>query len=138
MKITSFASCQRKKHIQNSLFVLPLPQLYCTTICRNAACCRKSHHTPATLAPAHTPCFFAIDLHTVRQHLVITHFLLLLLSGTLFQIMSGVFHHSFELFFNNKKTDICEHFNVNLLNHSQNNETAFFLNSLNELSLLLI
>ena len=32
--------------------------------------------------------------HTVRQHLVIVHFLLLLLlSGTLFQMMSGVPHH---------------------------------------------
>ena len=58
-------------------------------------CCIKSHCTPATLAPAHTPCLFSIDLHTVRQHLVIVHFiLLLLLSGTLFQMMSGVPHHS--------------------------------------------
>ena len=50
----------------------------------------------ATLAPAHTPCLFSIDLHTVRQHLVIVHFHLLLLSGTLFQMMSGVpnlFHY---------------------------------------------
>ena len=55
---------------------------------------KKSHRTPATLAPAHTPCLFSIDLHTVRQHLVIIHFLLpLLLSGTLFQMMSGVPHH---------------------------------------------
>ena len=46
---------------------------------------RKPSHT-ASLAPAHTPCLFSIDLHTVRQHLVIVHFhLLLLLSGTLFQ-----------------------------------------------------
>ena len=37
-------------------------------------CCIKSHCTPATLAPAHTPCLFSIDLHTVRQHLVIVHF----------------------------------------------------------------
>ena len=49
------------------------------------ACCIESHCTPATLAPAHTPCLFSINLHTVRQHLVIVHFLLLLLlSGTLF------------------------------------------------------
>ena len=49
-------------------------------------CSIKSHSTPATLAPAHTPCLFSIDLHTVRQHLVIVYFLfLLLLSGTLFQ-----------------------------------------------------
>ena len=30
---------------------------------------QKSHRTPATLAPAHTPCLFSIDLHTARQHL---------------------------------------------------------------------
>ena len=61
-------------------------------------CCIKSHCTPATLAPAHTPCLFSIDLHIVRQHLVIVHFLLLLLlSGTLFQMMSGVPHHSHHL-----------------------------------------
>ena len=47
----------------------------------------------STIAPAHTPCLFSIDLYTVRQHLVIVHFLsLLLLSGTLFQTMSGVLH----------------------------------------------
>ena len=58
----------------------------------------KSHCTPATLAPAHTPCLFSIDLHTVGQHLVIVHFLLLLLlSGTLFQMMSGVPHHCHHL-----------------------------------------
>ena len=35
-----------------------------------------------------------VVLYTVRQHLVIVHFLLLLLlSGTLFQMMSGVPHH---------------------------------------------
>ena len=61
-------------------------------------CCIENHHTPATLAPAHTPCLFSIDLHTVRQHLVIVHFLLLLLlSGTLFQMMSGVPHHCHHL-----------------------------------------
>ena len=44
---------------------------------------RKPLHTRNT-APAHTPCLFSIDLHTVRQHLVIVHFrLLLLLSGTI-------------------------------------------------------
>ena len=57
----------------------------------------KPLHT-ATLAPAHTPCLFSIGLHTVRQHLVIVHFLLLLLlSGTLFQMMSGVLHHCHHL-----------------------------------------
>ena len=62
------------------------------------ACCIESHCTPATLAPAHTPCLFSIDLHTVRQHLVIVHFiLLLLLSGTLFQMMSDVPHHCHHL-----------------------------------------
>ena len=30
---------------------------------------QKTHQTTATLAPAHTPCFFSIDLHTERQHL---------------------------------------------------------------------
>ena len=54
---------------------------------------RKSLHTLLTIAPTHTPCLFSIDRHTVRQHLVITHFLLLLVSGTLFQMMSGVPHH---------------------------------------------
>ena len=58
----------------------------------------KSHRTPASLAPAHTPCLFSIDLHIARQHLVIIHFLLLLLlSGTLFQTMSGVPHHCHHL-----------------------------------------
>ena len=37
-------------------------------------CCIKSHCTPATLTPAHTPCLFSIDLHTVRQQLVIIFF----------------------------------------------------------------
>ena len=61
-------------------------------------CCIESHCTPATLAPAHTPCLFSIDLHTVKQHLVIVHFLLLLLlSGNLFQMMSGVPHHCHHL-----------------------------------------
>ena len=58
---------------------------------------RKPLHT-ATLAPTHTPCLFSIDLHTVRQHLMIVlFFLLLLLSGTLFQMMSGVPHHCHHL-----------------------------------------
>ena len=34
----------------------------------------KKPCTPATLAPAHTPCLFSIDLHAVWQHLVIAHF----------------------------------------------------------------
>ena len=33
LKITSLASGQSKKHLQNSLLVLPLPQQYCTIIC---------------------------------------------------------------------------------------------------------
>ena len=58
---------------------------------------RKPSHT-ATHAPAHTPCLFLIDLHTVRQHLVTVRFLLLLLqSGTLLQMMSGVPHHCHHL-----------------------------------------
>ena len=49
---------------------------------------RNSHHIPATLAPAHTPCLFSIDLHTLRRHLVTARFLLLLLlSGTLFKMI---------------------------------------------------
>ena len=58
---------------------------------------RKPSHT-RTLAPAHAPCLFSIDMHTVRQHLVMANFpLLLLLSGTLFQMMSGVPHHCHHL-----------------------------------------
>ena len=34
----------------------------------------RSHCTPVTLAPAHNPCLFSIDLHTVRQHFVIVLF----------------------------------------------------------------
>ena len=34
LKITSLTSCQSKKHLQNSLFVLPLPQQFCTIICQ--------------------------------------------------------------------------------------------------------
>ena len=61
-------------------------------------CCIESHCTPASLVPAHTSCLFSIDLHTVRQHLVIFHFLLLLLlSGTLFQMMIVVPHHCHHL-----------------------------------------
>ena len=60
---------------------------------------QKSHRTPATLAPAHTPCLLSMDLHTVKQHLVIVHFLLLLLllSGILFKMMSDVPHHCHHL-----------------------------------------
>ena len=59
---------------------------------------QKSDHTPATLATAHTACLFSIDLHTVRQHVVFAcYLLLLLLSGTLFPMMSGVPHHCHHL-----------------------------------------
>ena len=37
-------------------------------------CCIESHCTTATLAPAHTPCLFSIDLRTVRQQLMIIYF----------------------------------------------------------------
>ena len=58
---------------------------------------KKPSHTRNTRSN-HTPCLFSMDLHTEMQHLVIAHFLLhLLLSGTLFQIMSGVPHHSHHL-----------------------------------------
>ena len=54
---------------------------------------KKPSHTRNTRS-AHTPCLFSINLHTVRQHLVIARFLLLLfLSGILFKMMSGVPHH---------------------------------------------
>ena len=57
--------------------------------------CRKSHQTPTTLAPAHAPCLFSMYQHTVRQHLVIVRFpLLLLLYETLFPMMSDVLHHN--------------------------------------------
>ena len=55
---------------------------------------QKSYHTPKTLTPAHTPCLFSIDLHTVRRQLVIARFPLFLFSGILFQMMSGMAHHS--------------------------------------------
>ena len=60
--------------------------------------CRKSHRSPATPSTAHIPCLFSIDLYTVRQHLVIAHsLLLLLLSGTIFKMMSCVPHHGHHL-----------------------------------------
>ena len=56
------------------------------------------HKKPSHTRISHTPCLFSIDLHTVRQNLVIVHFLLhLLLDGTLFQMMSGVPHHCHHL-----------------------------------------
>ena len=84
--------------------ILRLPRSSCITTHTilyhhmSPTCCMENHLTPVTLAPAHTPCLFSIDLHAVRQHLVIVHFLLfLLLSGTLFQMMSGVPHHCHQL-----------------------------------------
>ena len=68
--ITSLASCQCKKHLQNILIVLPLPHHYVSL-----TCCIKGHRTPASLAPTHTSCLFSIDPHTVRQHFVIAHFI---------------------------------------------------------------
>ena len=59
---------------------------------------RKPLHTRNTRSSSYSIHLFSIDLHTVRQHLVIVHFiLLLLLSGTLFQMMSGVPHHCHHL-----------------------------------------
>ena len=56
---------------------------------------RKPSHIRNTRSSS---CLFSIDLHTVRQHLVIARFLLLLLlSGTPFQTMSGVPHHCHHL-----------------------------------------
>ena len=52
----------------------------------------KPSHTHNTPSSSYTMPL-QIDLHTVRQHLVIVHFVLLLLYGTPFQMMSGVPHH---------------------------------------------
>ena len=83
--------CRKVKQMAYAIYIRP-------TVNMSLTCCIKNHCTPATLAPAHTPCLFSIDLHTVRQHLAIVHFLLLLLlSGTLFQTMSGVPHHCHHL-----------------------------------------
>ena len=58
---------------------------------------KKPLHTRNTRS-SNTPCLFSIDLHIVRQHLVIVlFFLLLLLYGILFQMMSGVLHHCHHL-----------------------------------------
>ena len=64
----------------------------------NLLACQLYYPVVFGVVLAHTPCLFSIDLNTVRQHLVIVHFLLLLLlSGTLFQMMSDVPHHSHHL-----------------------------------------
>ena len=56
------------------------------------------HKKPSHTRSSSYTCLFSIDLHTVRQHLMIVHFvLLLLLSGTLFQMMSSVPHHCHHL-----------------------------------------
>ena len=82
-RVTALANCKSEKHMQNRLFVLPLSLHHHISL----ICCKECHHTPATLAPAHTPCLFSIYLHTVRQHFEIASFPLpLLLSGTPFQI----------------------------------------------------
>ena len=91
-RICWLAFCQGKKHLQNSLFALPLSQQHSTIICHWYARTR-SHDTPATLAPAHTPCLFSTDQLTVRPHMVKPRILLPFLSETLFQMMSGVPHH---------------------------------------------
>ena len=56
---------------------------------------RKPLHTRNTRSSSYTMPLLNSKAHcTVKQHLVIVHFLLLLLlSGTLFQMMSGVPHH---------------------------------------------
>ena len=59
---------------------------------------KKPLHTRNTRSSSYTMPLLNRPTHTVRQHLVIVHFLLLLLlSGTLFQMMSGVPHHSHHL-----------------------------------------
>ena len=68
--------------------------LYHCHSCAAPSYIKYAAENPATLAPAHAPCFFSIDLHTVKQHLLIARFLLLLLlSGIQLQMMSGVSHH---------------------------------------------
>ena len=58
---------------------------------------KKLLHTRNTRSSSYTMPLLN-NLHTVRQHLVIVHFLLLLLlSGTLFQMLSGVPHHCHHL-----------------------------------------
>ena len=48
------------------------------------------HKKPSHIRSSSYTMHFSMNLHTVRQHLVIVHFLLLLpLSGALFQMMSG-------------------------------------------------
>ena len=73
-------------------------------------------HRKPSHALAHSPCLFSIDLHTVWQHLVIVHFLVLhLLSGNPFKMMSGVPHHCHHLslvwrhtcFVQFTKTELC-------------------------------
>ena len=59
---------KRSKHLQNPSYI------------RNT--CSSSY-----------TCIFSIDLHKIRQHLVVTRILLLILSGNPFQMISGVPHH---------------------------------------------
>ena len=73
-----------------------MSQQYCSIIYRWHAA-EKIHHAPATLAPAHAPCLFSIDLHTVRQHLVIARFFASSVWNCIFQMMSGVPHHCHHL-----------------------------------------
>ena len=59
---------------------------------------KKPLHTRNTRSSSYTMPLLKRPAHTVRQHLLIVHFLLLLLlSGTLFQMMSGVTHHRHHL-----------------------------------------
>ena len=76
----------------------PTKLLFCVTTATavlhhhmSLTCSKKRH---LTQAPALKPRLFSIELHTVGQHLVIARFHLLLpLSRTIVQTMSGVPHH---------------------------------------------
>ena len=77
----------RRNNLTDSMFTEQLPDLL-----------DYVNNLPGFVSLVYLFVLFSIDLHTVRQHLVIVHFLLLLLlSGTLFQMMSGVPHHSHHL-----------------------------------------
>ena len=75
--------------------IMPVQLQYCNITFRLCAATKKNL-TFATLTPGHKPCLFSGELHTLTQHFVMARFLSLIpLSGTLFQMMSGVSHHSY-------------------------------------------
>ena len=92
--INPLDSCQCKKHIQNRLFVLPLPQQYCTIICHRHAYGKPSHTRNSSSC---TMPFLNCPAHSKATLLVARFHLLLLPSGTIFQMMSDVLHHCHHL-----------------------------------------